>query len=227
MRKLLAITVALGSLMAFGGAGSAATINWTDWTGSSPGYPSGGSASGTMGGVSVSYSGELLSLISGYPSYMPSSSYVGGVVGNVPAGVTDQIIQLQGGASSPPIDTVTFSQPVKDPVFAIWSLGNGGALANFTFDATPHLDAGGELAEYGGSSIFIIGDAVYGAEGNGTIDFPGTYTSISWTNPAFEYWYGFSVGMPSAVPEPATLAIIGSALLGLGIARRRKRTMRD
>jgi hypothetical protein len=228
MRKLLAATAAFGTLIGFAAQGFAAPVTtWTTWTSSSSGSPSGGSASGTMGGVTVSYSGELQTLMNGYPSYAPSSSYIGGVVHSVPSGSADQIIQLFGGATSPPTDTVTFSSPVTDPVFAIWSLGQGGILANFTFNETPHFDAGGPSDEYGGLPITISGNVVFGAEGNGTIDFPGTYTSISWTNPVFEDWYGFTVGMNSGVvPEPTTLAVIGSAMVGLGFARRLRRSKR-
>ena len=72
-------------------------------------------------------------------------------------------------------------------------------------------------------SVYLCGtDAVCGQEGNGTIQFSGTYTSITWTNPTFEDWYGFTVEVPHAsVPEPGTIAVFGVGLIGLGLLRRR------
>ena len=43
-----------------------------------------------------------------------------------------------------------------------------------------------------------------GVEGNGLIHFPGTYSSISWTNPVFEDYYAFTVGALEGVPEDDT-----------------------
>lgn len=218
MRSIIMATAALGALLTFAGTGSAATITWTDWTSSSI-SPTTGSAAGTAGGVTVSYAGELENLFKGYPSYTPTSSWVGGLVGNTPN--PNDIIQLSGGNPSQ-VNTITFSRPVTNPVLAIWSLGQGGINASFDFTATPTFDAGGPSAEYGGSAISVVGNDVFGSEGNGSIHFAGTFSSISFTNPVFEFWYGFTVGVPgSAVPEPAGLALIGLGLVGLGLARRR------
>jgi len=66
---------------------------------------------------------------------------------------------------------------------------------------------------------------VHGQEANGTVQFLGTFTSLSWANPVFENWYGFNVGFESvaAVPEPATwfMMILGFAGVGLIAYRRR------
>ena len=98
--------------------------------------------------------------------------------------------------------------------------------ASFNFiDATPTLVSGGPSAEYVGSAITVDGNNVLGTEGNGTVMFKGTYTSISWTNPIFENWYGFDVGIAeiASVPEPETypMLLAGLGLLG-SVARRRK-----
>jgi hypothetical protein len=59
-------------------------------------------------------------------------------------------------------------------------------------------------------------------EGNGVVQFMGTFSSISWTN-TFENFYAFQVGV-NAVPEPESYAML---LAGLGLlgftARRRQR----
>jgi len=66
----------------------------------------------------------------------------------------------------------------------------------------------------------VSGSTVSGLEGNGSIAFLGTYTTITFTTPEYESWYAFTVG--SAVPEPSTWAMmmLGFAGLGYGAFRR-------
>jgi len=205
---------------------SAATIDWTDWTLATPGnaFSSPGSASGTAGAVGVSYSGEIESLVPGYPSWQPSPpTFEGGTVGNPPPSA-DGIVQQYGGAYGL-TDTITFSTPITDPVMAIWSLGAGGDIASYQFTASEPftIESGGPSDEYGGATIYTCGtDAVCGAEGNGTVQFDGTFTSLTWTNPVFENWFGFTIGVPrSVIPEPASIVVVGVGLVGLGLLRRR------
>jgi hypothetical protein len=70
-----------------------------------------------------------------------------------------------------------------------------------------------------------------GTEGNGTVQFIGTFTSLSWTNPKAEFWYGFDVGIAgvgggggSGVPEPATFGLLCLGLAGAGLARRKRKS---
>ena len=210
--------------LAASGLAQAATIDWNTWTSTTA-----GAIASTP--VSVAFSGETYSgWYASYPSWNPGTTWAdGSVVANGPAGDNGIIRLVGGGGDDAIVDTVTFSQAVVNPVFAIWSLGQGGDTASFNFDATPTLVAGGPSAEYGGSSIWVGTGAdcnnVYGTEGNGTVEFIGTFTSISWTNPGAENWYGFNVGIAgvaAAVPEPGSVGLLLAGLTLLGLAIRRK-----
>jgi hypothetical protein len=206
--------------LAASGLAQSATIDWNTWTSNS---------TGTIDSTSVTttFTGQTnLGWYASYPSWAPGGTYADGtVVANGPSS-TNGIVVLNGGNTN--VQTITFSTPVVDPVMAIWSLGQGGIDASFDFtNATPVFVAGGVSVEYGGSSIVVSGSDVSGSEGNGTVQFIGTYSSISWTNPTFENWYGFDVGVAgvSAVPEPGSMGLLlaGLTLVGLAARRRQKR----
>jgi len=108
---------------------------------------------------------------------------------------------------------------------AIWSLGQPGLTASFNFLQTPTFVTGGPNADYGGAPISVNGNIVSGAEGNGTIQFLGTFSSLSWINRTFENWYAFTVGTQvAAVPEPSSWLMMILGFCGVGfMASRRKR----
>lgn len=212
--------LAAASLLAVAATAQAAPIDWNTWSSTTT-----GSISTSGGPIGVTYSGPGVSVQTNYPSYTPTATFADGVVvDNAPA-PANNIMQLMGGNAS--VQTLTFDTPVVDPVMAIWSLGQSGNIAQFAFiGATPHLVSGGASAEYGGASISIVGDTVFGEEGNGTVQFLGTYSSISWTNPVFENWYGFDVGIAGVanpVPEPETYALMLAGLGAMGFMARRRR----
>lgn len=202
-------------------AANASTI-WTNWTAAAGGAP--GSASGTVSGVGVTYSGEVIGATTNGSTtiWSPNSSFIGGTVDTSPSAVGDEI-SLDGAYTG--INTITFSTPVTNPVFAIWSLGAPSVGASFTFNITPTFEAGGPNSQYGGSAIVVNGNTVTGHEGNGVVQFTGTFSSISWTD-TFENFYAFTVGVnggtTTATPEPGSIVLLGSGLVAL-VARLRAR----
>src|SRR5690348_9122547 len=136
MRKtILPRFLLTGSLLAclLAGPAQAATV-WTNWTSSTAGANGTGSAIGTLGGITVSYAGEVdAAVVNGTsPIWAPNTTFIGGTVSTSPSSVGDEI-SLNGSFTGS--NTITFSAPVVNPVFAIWSLGAPGAPARFTFTA--------------------------------------------------------------------------------------------
>ncbi|HNC52732.1 MAG TPA: PEP-CTERM sorting domain-containing protein [Accumulibacter sp.] len=210
--------LAIAALLACSAGAQAAPIYWNTWSSTIA-----GSLAAPSGTIAVTFAGPAFGVASPYPSWTPSATFAdGSIIDNGPV-AANGIMQLTGGTDH--LNTVSFSVPVVDPVMAIWSLGQGGIDAKFVFAGlSPVFISGGPSAEYGGVGITVAGDTVSGREANGTIQFKGTYSSISWTNPVFENWYGFNVGIAeaAAVPEPESLPLLLAGLGLLGVAARRK-----
>ena len=217
--KLLKTIATVGALALISAQALAAPVNWTNWT---------SNTAGTIGGVNVTYSGELSGLSGvNFPSWTPVATWQdGSIINNAPP-ASGRMVQLVGSIGSlVQINTITFSTPVSNPVFAIWSLGQINIPARFDFiNATPTFVAGGASAEFAGVPITVFGNSVLGSEGNGSVVFNGTFSSLSWTNPLFENYYGFTVGInagTSVIPVPAAAWLFGSGLLAMVAAWRRK-----
>ncbi len=225
----LSFPICAFALIAAAVPSSAATITWATWT-SGTASATAGSATGSLTGLGVglSYTGEMESLID--IPWLPTSSFTGGTVGNAPPTGTNDSIQLFGGGTV--VDTVTFSTPVTNPILAIWSLGQPPSFfAQFDFAASEPftIEGGGVNSSFGGASIFAGGacpaNAICGAEGNGVVQFNGTFSQLTWTNPIHEVYYTFTVGATGlatvgTVPEPASFFLMGSGLLGVGVIRK-------
>lgn len=195
----------------------AADVAWTTWTSHDAG-------AFTLDGqqIEVAFAtSNAHARVTNYPSWTPTATFADGAQVDAGPVAANGIMRLIGGSSA--LNTVTFSTPVVDPVVAIWSLGQSGVPASFVFqDASPVLVAGGRSAEYGGSSLVVDGHIVSGREGNGTVQFLGTFSQLTWTNPQAENWYGFSVGAATAVPEPhmGWLMLAGMWPVLIGLRRR-------
>ena len=151
MRKLL--IAGLTSLIVAGSAtvAPAAVINWNTWNTVSSG-------SALAGSIVTTYQGPAEALVLNYPSYLPAATYADGVTVNNAPDASNNILRITGGDAS--IQTLTFSQAVVNPVFAIWSLGQPGIDASFNFiGATPTFVAGGTSNEYQGSAINVDGNS--------------------------------------------------------------------
>ncbi len=220
------IALAVGGFLMAAPAAVAAPIAWTDWTTADT-----DSASGSVNGVAVAFSGALnpVAQTLGGTNFWAVNPATYTSVPEVDNGPPDSdIIRLTGGAAAG-VQTLTFSQPLTNPVMAILSLGQPGFGVTYDFDAPfdvlnfgPGFFGNGPLAE-------LPGDVLEGREGHGIIQFIGTFSSISWTIPTAEFWHGFQVGVadgvdPEPIPEPgATLLLAAGCALLFG-ARRRRRT---
>ena len=93
----------------------------------------------------------------------------------------------------PAARTWDFSPPVKDPVLALYSVGNNGSTVNLT-TSKPYS------VVYNTPNVFnplnLINDHTFGGtEGFGVITFTGTHDSITITPDASEYWTNYVWGI--------------------------------
>ncbi len=220
MKNILAFAV-----LAAGSAAAQATIvDWATWTSAGAAGPA-SSAAGNINAVGVTYTGEInFTQINntGFDYWRdntatPYPAYVSGDVTNVPS--TVDLIAISGNGTS--TNTVTFSQPVVNPYMAIVSLGQPGIGTTYFFDAPFSIVSFGQ-AYWGNGTLTNAGGNINGGhtlvgfEGQGVIQFMGTFSSISWTTTSGEHWNGFNFGIPT--PGAAALLGIGS----LSVLRRRR-----
>ena len=234
----------IGLTLGCAGANASAIYYYANWTSGTLSSLTNGSASGiiatSQGMVNVSYTGDVAAPTQvnniGYDYFSSYAAiYSDAAVSNKPLRV-DIIALSQSHAFA---DTLTFSTPVTNPILDIVSLGSVYQGTTYVFNATPTILSQGSGA-YGGCNtcLSVSGRTLTGHEGDGVVQFLGTYSQLSWTTAGGEYWNGFTVGVAglagnrasdgdtaSPTPEPATwVNLLISALLMMPyLFRNRKR----
>jgi len=217
--KAIARSLALTAFAAGVSMAHAGTVDWADWTSTTPSTVSGTITVGTTS-VGVTYSGAQYAFANinntGTNYWLPSTPYLSSTVSNAPS--TTDIVGLSDSGTS----VITFSEAIVNPLIGLVSW-NG---ANVTFGGGS--DKQSYDIQYLSSGQGYWGDGSYGSpttnsftgvgELHGVIELLGTYTSISFTDTTPEYWHGLTVGVEGGianpVPEPGNIPLV---LVGLGV----------
>lgn len=217
---------------------SASTLPATGWWGNSIEYAGGTTGSITLPDssvVGITFTGEILQ--DGGASLFTSSNvgslwvstqgtpsaYISASVPSLPPTATQ--IGLSGYGNT--TQTLSFSAPVENIVLIIRSLGSSSIPASWTF-TQPFVvlseKATAPFSVSGGNTVLT------GNEGNGVIQFLGTFNEFSWMVSAPEIYANWNLGVTSAgapspepVPEPGTWAAAALLAAGAGFMRWRKR----
>ena len=236
---LILLTLVLASNL------SAAPYYYTDWQTWNP-------SQGTASGIITPSSGPDVTVqfdaikddgtngsfmgVTGNTLWKPDATYISSEVDNAP---NFEGLQLVGTSNM--TYQVTLSEAIKDPIMGIATLGSQSDSATYVFDSPFTILSQGDSCCWGPGYLYDLGYqgpaggyVLEGWEGSGIIQFIGTYDTFSWTVPDPEYWHGFTFGIrttealepsdPDPVPEPSTIFLLGSGLLGLGwYGRKRKK----
>lgn len=192
--------------------------------------PVGGVVNGTIGSVSFTYTGEIsfvqASNTGQFNYFIPTSTYTSSTVSNAPT--NGGTIAITGNGTT---NTFTFSTPVTGLIFSEVSMGQGGIPTTYNFNTPFMVLSCGPNGVYGGGCfaepVGSTGTTLIGNESDGTIEFLGPITTLSFTTSHPEYWNGFDIGLlgqtsTAATPEPSTLALAGTSLVGLLGAMKRR-----
>ncbi len=239
-KRMVAMAVGVMAAGAIAGAprrAAAQAINWTDWLTQTPIVDNTATVTGSIlvgsTSVDISYTGEVsfTQTTTGANFWLPRTTFLGATLTDA-SPITSDLIALNGGRGI--TSTFTFATPILNPFISIVSAGQPGLPVDYIFSAAPTIVAGGAGAFGGGPLVPLPGDpnGVRGLEGNGTVRFEGTFSTLSFTTVGGEFWSGITIGVegiggeppPSVVPEPSTLLLMSSGLGGLvALARRRRR----
>ncbi|MFH1466274.1 MAG: MopE-related protein [Pseudomonadota bacterium] len=226
LRFLPSLALAVSLLPATASAG---VVSWVDWqsydTASATVLGQAIAADGTV--VDVTYTGEWAfvqtSCGTNYWSTTDTGTYLSSTVDNAPddSGVSAtmcDIIALRYATSK----TLTFSEPVTNPLFAVVSLNGNGYRFDRDFDILSYgrgYWGTGTLTET--TAIASDGSVLYQLNGSGephgVIQFIGTFTEVSWTSLTPENWNGFGIAIENVAaavpPEIDLFEADGTAIL--------------
>jgi hypothetical protein len=184
---------------------AAPPVYWATWDAPVNGSP--GSAEGLLsppgGDVHVAFAGEVGSGSAatggttpsgvGNVTFLPATTYESATVPNAPP--STGMITIWGVPSL--TQTISFSVPVRDPLLAFVALNETWSLSS-----SPMLLSSGPnalLFNVFGSMVTptLSGTTMSGVDASGVIEFPGTFTSISFTVPtsAAGDFTSFTVGI--------------------------------
>jgi hypothetical protein len=149
----------------------------TNWTSAASGTVS-GVLSPPAGDIQVTYTASDLygtgMQTPGANFWLPASTYTSATVPDAPPG---SAVEIAGGASE--FDSITFSEPVTDPIVAIFSLGASLPPANTLAFKAPFtvLSSGPDV--FGGptgvATLTVVDGGVSSTEGSGVVQVMGTF----------------------------------------------------
>lgn len=190
-------------------------IDWISFTPSTSPGAGDGSAVGILnfGGdiVNVSYAGDVYSGGGLTTTANNDAPYYGNGNYDPSTPLTDNISN-DGGANN--VHTLTFDRAVTNPRFHVASMGQPGLTVDWVFNQ--------DFSVVSGTVSRPLANTLRGQEDNGSIQFTGDFTSLSWTTPIFENTTGFqfTVDAIAIVPEPASLGLF--AIASVMFLRRRE-----
>ena len=165
-----------------------------------------------------------------------TSPYTSTQVDNIPTGTDIIALQFAG------LQTLSFSQAIANPLFSFVSLNGNGYAFDRDFDILSVSGVDGNDCGYWGcgsvsKTVVDLGGGNFeyqligSGEPHGTIRFTGAFDTVTWRSLSNENWNGFTVGIEGTaeevfgqpVPEPGTLVLLASGLVGLVAYGRRRR----